>query len=122
MSEQVNITGGWVKLRSADVVPERLRRPLIERTAQGAQMMANMDEESADSNVIRFWNEYNDLLTVAMVSEWSFGGEVSLDSILDLPAKAYDDVQALVAPFITQLLPNFEPDADPKVITENSDV
>jgi hypothetical protein len=58
--------------------------------------------------------EFNDLLAVALISEWSFGSEVSTEALLDLPAETYDAIQKLVAPLVTDLMPSFEvtPEAD----------
>jgi hypothetical protein len=120
MSDQTPVHGGWVSLRSPDLVPERLRRPLVAQTAAGAKMLDGMDEESeVDSDVLAFWNGYNDLLAIAMIESWSFNGSISLEGLLDLPAKSYDDIQKLVAPFISELMPNFEATDDPKATTAN---
>ena len=120
MSEQTIIHGGWIQLRNPDDVSERLRRPLLAKTAQGAEILQGMDDEEAvDNEILSFWNEYNDLLAIAMIQTWSFDMPISLDGLLDLPAKSYDDVQKIVAPFITELMPDFGATPDPKATTES---
>jgi len=110
------VFGGWVELRDPDLVPERLRRPVFEKSTEGAALVANGDDVSAET--ISFFSEFNDTLVIALVSSWSFGDVISMEALLDLPARSYDDVRNIVTPFLTQLMPDFGVDPDPKVITE----
>jgi len=115
---RVEVFSGWVQLRDPELVPERLRRPVFEKSADAAAFT----DDSADVNteMLTFFSEFNDLLAVAMISEWSFDLPVSVDGLLDLPSKSYDDIRQAVAPFIHQLIPNFGVDPDPKVTTASS--
>jgi hypothetical protein len=112
---RVEVFSGWIQLRDPELVPERLRRPVFEKSVQGVAF-AESDEVNADS--ISFFSEFNDLLAIAMISEWSFAAPITLDGLLDLPIKAYDDVRNAVAPFIEKLIPDFGVDVDPKAVTE----
>lgn len=113
--------GGWADLRDTAEVSERLRRPIraiqmkLARDpafsgvvaeaakkgvdavkgmaeAEAAQMVAQMGEESAG-----LLDELNDRLIVARVMGWSYGPDVSLDALLDLPGPAYDRLKELCA-------------------------
>lgn len=107
------IPGGWVVLRDPEVVPERLRRPLF---ANSVKMQQFADMEQVSSEALEALSEYNDLLAIAMIQEWSFGGEVTANALLDLPGNTYDAIRKLVAPFVTKLVPDFSVDGadDPK--------
>jgi hypothetical protein len=113
---RIEVFNGWVQLRDPDLVPERLRRPVFEKSVQGANMF---DGENINPEALAFFSEFNDVLAVAMISEWSFGDTITLDSLQDLPAKTYDDIRLAVAPFVTKLIPDFGVDVDPKAITGN---
>jgi hypothetical protein len=118
---RVDVFNGWVELRDPKLVPERLRRPVVQASVS-AVALADTDienPENADkvSDVIAFYSEFNDLIAIALIDSWSFPETVSIDSLQDLPGATYDDIRKAVAPFITELLPDFSVDPDPKVIT-----
>jgi hypothetical protein len=110
------IFGGWVELRDPQLVPERLRRPVFEKSAEGAMLVGSGDEVTPET--IAFFSEFNDAVAVALIEKWSFGDVITVDSLLDLPSRAYDEIRSIVSPFLTELMPNFDLDPDPKVITE----
>lgn len=112
------VYSGWVELREPNLVPERLRRPVFEKSIGGQ----NLVDEGADLDeaTLKFFSEFNDLLAVAMISSWSFDGAVSLESLMDLPSKTYDDIRKIVTPYVADLIPDFGIDVDdPKVIIES---
>jgi len=122
-----NIEGGWVDLRDPKAVPERLRRPILQRASEMAnqvQAVADVGVENAASVVdpaaLDAMFEFNDLLVVAMVEAWSFGDTITVDSVMDLPGGTYDAIQKLVAPYINDLMPSFEISTDPVSPTEPS--
>ena len=120
---QVNVTGGWVILREPELVPERLRRKLVNLSVQGAPLVADLEnKKTPESNDIEFIEDFNDNLALALVKEWSFEFPISKDGLLDLPGPVYDEIQKLCAPLVRRLMPNFGVDPDPKVTTENSPV
>lgn len=108
------VVGGWVVLREPKMVSERLRRPLLAMTATAVGKI-DAEENMADS--IDFYSQFNDLLAMALVSSWSFGEQVTLDALLDLPAGTYDAIRELVSPFVTDLMPDFGASPDPKATT-----
>jgi len=110
------VFNGWIELRDPDLVPERLRRPVFEKSAEGAIMVSGNDEVTPEA--VSFFSDFNDLLAIALISSWSFGDAVTLEALLDLPSKSYDDIRNAVSPFLTQLMPDFGVDVDPKAITE----
>lgn len=112
------VYSGWVELREPNLVPERLRRPVFEKSIAGQSLV---DEgKDLDEATLKFFSEFNDVLAVAMISAWSFDGPVSLEGLMDLPSRSYDDIRKLVTPYVSDLIPDFGLDADdPKVITES---
>jgi hypothetical protein len=125
---KVNVTGGWIEIRDAKEVPERLRRPIVELTMSGVPLQPHMeamqnDLASVDPAVVAQFMQYsakfNDKAILALVKEWSFPDPVSEESIMDLPAGVFDEIQTAIAPFISELLPNFGVDPDPKATTDN---
>jgi len=115
---RTEVYSGWVELREPNLVPERLRRPIFEKSISGQSLVE--DGAELDESQMKFFSEFNDLLAIAMISAWSFDGAVSIEGLMDLPSKTYDDIRKVVTPFITDLMPDFgdNPD-DPKVTIEN---
>jgi len=118
---QVNVTGGWVILREPELVPERLRRKIVNLSVAGAPVIANMEnKEMPEQADIEFIESFNDNLALALIKEWSFDLPITADGLLDLAGPVYDEIQKLCAPLVPRLMPNFGVDPDPKAITENS--
>jgi hypothetical protein len=114
---RVEVFSGWVQLRDPELVPERLRRPVFMKSIQAATLVESDDD--INENAMSFFSEFNDLLAVAMVSEWSFDSPITVDGLQDLPSKSYDDIREAVSPFISKLIPDFGVDVDPKADTDN---
>lgn len=114
---RINVFNGWVELRNPETVPERLRRPVFEKSVEGTKL--SFETEEIDADAMKFFSEFNDLLAIALISEWSFDAEITPDGLLDLPSKAYDEIRSAVAPFVEKLIPSFGVDVDPKAITES---
>jgi hypothetical protein len=51
----------------------------------------------------------NDLLVVAAVQSWSYDFPVSVDNCQDLPARDLDALRKASAPFLRELMPDFDP-------------
>ena len=79
---KVEVTNGWIILRDPKQVPERLRRPLVTRSPKAYKMIQDGidDLEVAE---LEFFSEYNDLLAIALVAEWSFAPQVNLEELLN---------------------------------------
>lgn len=109
---------GWVLLRDPAKVPERLRRP-VTNMAAGLRpaVVAATGEEGDPSLTAELLGEFqalNDLVIVALVEEWSFGGTpVTVDAVGDLPGDAYDVLRRECAKRVNDLLPDFSPDPGP---------
>ena len=89
-----------------------------------AQAIAAGGDDAAaavDEDTISGMFEFNDLLAIALVKEWSFDVPVTLENLLDLPSGSYDAIQKVVAPLLEPLMPSFTPDGvdDPKALTES---
>lgn len=117
---RVEVYSGWVQLRDPELVPERLRRPVFEKSVTGASLVEG-DGTNVDENTMKFFSEFNDLVAIAMISEWSFDAPVSAEGMLDLPSKTYDEIRKVVSPFIAKLIPDFGVDPDPKATIGNLD-
>ena len=122
-----DIPNGWVSLRDPKAVPERLRRPLMVMSVKGVNLAesgeVNMDspeDSKMSAETLEFFSEWNDKLAIALIAEWSFDVPVNEDNLLDLPGVTYDAIRKLVAPMVSELMPSFSPDPDPKADTENS--
>lgn len=114
---RVDVFNGWVELRDPEQVSERLRRPVFEKSIEAANL--NTDGDQLDPVAMRFFSEFNDLLAVALVAEWSFNLPITVDGLQDLPSKSYDDVRKAVTPFMSSLIPDFGIDVDPKATTDS---
>lgn len=122
------LNDGWVILRDAREVSERHRRPIIakatsmRKAAEKVQSESQDGDEISESEFLALY-EFNDLVAIALIKEWSWDLPISLEGLLDLPAKDYDQVLKLTAPLVTELMPKFEPDpenTDPESPTESS--
>lgn len=113
---RVEVFNGHINLRDPELVPERYRRPVFEMSAKGAELTA--DAEIITAETIAFFSNFNDVVAIAMIESWSFGDTVTLDALIDLPARTYDDIRNAVAPYLTKLMPDFGVNPDPKAITE----
>jgi hypothetical protein len=117
---RVEVYSGWIQLREPELVPERLRRPVFEKSVSGVSFVDNEDA-TINEDTMKFFSEFNDLVAIAMISEWSFEAPLTIDGMLDLPSKSYDEIRTAVSPFVTKLIPSFGVDPDPKATTENSE-
>jgi hypothetical protein len=115
---RTEVYSGWIELREPKLVPERLRRPIFEKSVSGQSFV--QEGNDLDENQMKFFSDFNDLLAIAMISSWSFEGAISIEGLMDLPSKTYDDIRKVVTPFISELMPDFgdEPE-NPKAIIEN---
>jgi hypothetical protein len=114
---RVEVFSGWLELREPKLVPERLRRPVFEKSVAGQNFVD--ENQEVDEEAMKFFSDFNDLLAIAMIKEWSFESAVSLEGLLDLPSRTYDDIRKAVTPFVSDLIPDFGVDPDPKAIIEN---
>lgn len=108
--------GAWAEVRDPKQVPERLRRP-VSRAAAAAAATGFDAEHMATPEQIDAITSLNDHVIRALVASWSFEAEVSVESILDLPAAAYDALAAHAAKQVLALMPDFGPNPDPKAPT-----
>jgi hypothetical protein len=115
---RVEVFSGWIELREPKLVSERLRRPVFEKSVGGSSLIED-EGDGISEETMRFFSEFNDLVAIAMIEKWSFEFPVSLDGLLDLPSKTYDDVRKTVTPFVNELIPDFGVDPDPKATTDN---
>lgn len=130
--------GQWADLRDPEAVTERQRRPIaravrgvrpeiVEMQQQAARrpdlpdgtpgpekqaalraLQHAMTNEEADA-----YQDAGDLATVALVESWSFSAAITLDGVLDLPARSLDALRELVAPLASKLFVDTSPDPNP---------
>lgn len=115
-----DLSDGWVVIRDPKQVPERLRRPLVNRSPRAVKL-AEQGLDSLEIADIEFFSEFNDLLVLALVAEWSYAPVVTLDGLLDLPANSYDELRQIVAPLAAAIMPDFSPTDNPDSPTQPSD-
>ena len=124
---KINVTGGWIDLREPEEVPEKLRRPIIKMSVSGVpfaedwnDLFENPENANAESleAMLDYGSRFNDLVAMAFIRQWSFELPISIDALGDLPGKVYDEIANACKPLISNLMPSFEVDPDPKVITE----
>lgn len=126
MAKKTIVGSGWVMLRDPKMVPERLRRPImaqaasIQQVARELTTSINEDASASKESVLSLY-DFNDLVAVALISEWSWDAPVTIDSLQDLPGSEYDAIQLVVSPLIGDLMPDFTPDPAADSPTEPSD-
>lgn len=126
MAKKTIVGTGWVVLRDPKMVPERSRRPIMAQAASiqkvAREVTASIDEDSvADKESLLSLYDFNDLVAVALIAEWSWDAPISIDSLQDLPGSDYDEIQKLVSPMISEMMPDFSPDPEPDSPTVPSD-
>jgi hypothetical protein len=115
---RTEVYSGWIELREPNLVPERLRRPVFEKSVSGQSLVE--EGKDLDESAMKFFSEFNDLLAIALISAWSFEGAISVESLMDLPSKTYDDIRKVVTPYVAELIPDFGIDPEnPKAIIES---
>jgi hypothetical protein len=134
-------SGNTADLRDVADVTERGRRPIkrIQTKLAGLPAFVNAVEEAkaqkdgADltpdqqlkiaagmGEAFDLLEELNDALVAALVAGWSFGFPVSADAAQDLPGRDLDALRAAVAPYLSELNPDFDPSTDADSPTEAS--
>lgn len=136
--------GGTVDLRAVADIPERLRRPIrriqmklaadpafagVVKDAQKSgiseakdivegqamEMVAAMGDEAFE-----LMDDLNDRAVMARVMGWSFGSEVTLEALQDLPGSVYDELRELCAAGLLDAGVDFSPSQDENSPTDPS--
>lgn len=102
---RIDVPGGWIQLRDPKSVKEKVRRPIM---AKAAVLRAAGDE----IDVVGAY-ELNDLISIAVIESWSFPYPVNVESMTELDTPAYDAIQRITAPLLSQMMPSFEVTPDP---------
>jgi hypothetical protein len=128
-------SGASADLRPVSEVTERQRRPIKRIQAQlaarpafaaavkEAQAIAKaagtvLDPEAelriaaGMGDAFDLLEDLNDSLVAALVAGWSYGFAVTVDGVQDVPGADLDALRKECAPYLPQLLPDFEPSAD----------
>lgn len=103
MSNKETIGDGWAVIRSADEVPERLRRAYLEAQAgmlekSGASISEDGEVDKASINAVAMTSAIGpvkDALILAYVQSWSREEPLAIDSVMDLPGGWYDELHRL---------------------------
>lgn len=129
-------SGATADLRSVADVTERQRRPIKRIQAQlaarpafaaavkeaqaaakasGAELSpeAEMRIAAGMGDAFDLLEELNDSLVTAMVAGWSYGFPVTMDAVQDVPGSDLDALRKECAPYLPQLLPDFEVSTEP---------
>lgn len=111
----------WAELADPRKVSERKRRPWLDAMSEFYDSRSTTEGgDRIGAAQQKLWNAAARLAMECMVSSWSFGTEITLDALLDLPLDAFDALQVAVTPLAMQMLPDYSPDPDPKAITAES--
>jgi hypothetical protein len=126
---------GWVDMRDAADVSERLRRPvraiqmklaanpafkdvIADAKKKGVTSLDDIDEQQAIGMVAQMgdaadqMDELNDRLIISRVAGWSYDSDVSLDALQDLPGPVYDKLKEMCAEGALEGGPDFSPSQD----------
>lgn len=129
-------SGASADLRAVSDVTERQRRPIKRIQAQlaarpafaaavkEAQLIAKAagTELSPEAELriaagmgdaFDLLEDLNDSLVSALVSGWSYDFPVSVEGVQDVPGRDLDALRKECAPYLAQLLPDFEVSAEP---------
>jgi hypothetical protein len=106
--------GGWADLRDVAEIPERLRRPVrriqmllagspafADVAKDGPASAADITDEQAAAMAAKLGDSYDlidqlqDRSIMQRVMGWSYGPEVTLDALQDLPGVVYDELGQL---------------------------
>lgn len=117
--------GAWAELHSPKKVSERKRRRFITAMAdfnKSVNLLPRDDKGEVDPRTFgaeqqELLDMALDLLTLALVSTWSFDVSVSVDSLCDLDADAFDALRKACMALQGEVLPDYGPDPDPKADT-----
>lgn len=123
--------GEWADLYDPAKVPEKKRRPVVraltalirERIEHkppefDAEDIADEDKAAAlvaklNPALIMATDDLNDALVVALVREWSFDVDVTLDNLLELPTDAYRTLSEACSTKLDALMPQFRAQSGP---------
>jgi hypothetical protein len=95
--------GAWAEFIDVDKITERKRRP----------MLAVIDAVRQEQTSVGLSEMYDQFL-VALIQAWSFGGEPSTETLLDLPIGTLDKLRKVAIPLFQDALPDFGVSPDPK--------
>lgn len=122
-------SGATADLRPVEDVTERQRRPIkrIQAALAGNRAFAEAVSEAQRSggrdltqdaqlriaagmgDAFDQLEELNDRLIVAFVRGWSYGFDVNVDNVQDIPSRDLDALREAVSPLMQKLMPDFEP-------------
>jgi hypothetical protein len=126
-------SGATADIRDVADVTERQRRPIkrIQTRLAGMPAFANAVAEAQAQGdgtdltpeaqlkiaagmgeAFDLLEDLNDSLVAALVAGWSYAFPVSADAAQDLPGRDLDALRTAVAPYLTQLNPDFDPSPD----------
>jgi hypothetical protein len=83
---RIEVFSGWIQLREPNLVPERLRRPVFEKSISGSSLIED-ENDVVSEETMRFFSDFNDLVAIAMIKEWSFEFPVSLARLMTMCEK-----------------------------------
>jgi hypothetical protein len=135
--------GQYAVLRDPEDVPERLRRPHMDAREHVSATLMSTGTTEADIEAARdgepgaaaklglamisggataLKRNADDLLVAALVESWSYGTDVTADTLQDLPGRAYDALLKACEPLAEAMSPDFGPSPDPQSPTSPSSV
>jgi hypothetical protein len=74
-----------------------------------AEVAKPAKDDDFGPDLMRELDELNDLVAVGLLLSWSNEAPISLEALQALPSRDYRAIREKVAPFATQMLPDFSP-------------
>ena len=130
--QRIDVPNGWVDFRDPELVPERLRRPVMHIAPKAFAIMAGvveLDDDDIDAagdamSEANFavLDRFSDNLILCMVTGWSFDLPVTAEGLAELPHTVYKAISEEAKKLIPVLFPSFGVDGatDPNADGGNS--
>lgn len=121
--------GGWAELAAPKKVSERKRRRYIHAMTEFNKSTQTIPRDAkGELDPTGFGGVQQDLLdaaldllTVALVTAWSYEAPIAIESLEDFPVDVFDAIRRACNDLAPQLMPDLvSPDPDPKAITGDS--
>lgn len=116
---RVTWDGGWADVREPADVTVKGRRVVKQSLIPGVTILAKIEGGYVPSeDEVEVLDRIQVACLVALVAGWSLGGEVSRDTVEDLPGHVYDSLSVATkgeaAELLQSLHVDFSADPDPK--------
>ena len=124
--------GEWAELAAPRKVSDRRRQAYLVAVADAAALTADLPKVAGPDGTLTVDPAYLrgehvaaqahafDLLVLCYVKAWSLPDPVTLDAVQDLDTGTKDTIVGACLPLMTEMMPDYSPDVDPKAPTSAS--